>query len=490
MKFPIRIISVAVILILTLPALVSCDTDDIKSGMELIIGDGSNTEENETANDSFIIGGNSHIGIGGVGFETGEGMGIVQVIVDEDGNMIYIYEDGSEIRVDEDGNVILEDDERPDETETEYVPETVILPDGEPAVKEDVEILDDGTVMVTDVISGGPDGNKCYLPDGTYAIVRYYDSDRTVVEREDAYRAYIKYFMENGQPLGIETIRISDRVTLEKTEYEYLAEDVTGQGGADGFIYHHTATVEYIYDENGNLQNVARSEYVTLHGDNPVAFYYYDAYGNLEFYNEYKYYMNGQVEWEVSYHGDGTESSRYHYDENGVMTAWYQFDEEGNRQRIEFYKDGVITSCEAFYEWGHVETTYVKGRLSYEMHYNNDGSRSFHSYDPETENLMKITRYSEDDEVTNITEYVYREDNSRKMAIFYDADVYPGVIEYYDEDGIAVKRDYYYYHMGVIYYTVYYREDGYTYLRVEYFDTDGNPDYIEYYDENGNLIEE
>lgn len=486
MKSLIRQLSAVLILLFAIPLFIACDSDDIESGMQLIPGGDNDSAQSENTNNSFV-GGNVQIGVDG--FDTADG--IVNIVVDEDGSIIYIYEDGSAIRVDEDGNVILEDDERPDETETESAPETVILPDGGSAPEEDVEILDDGTVMVTVKNSGGPDSSKCYLPDSTYALVSYYDAEYSMVEREEAYRAYIEYFMENGQPLGIESIRISDRATLQKTEYEYLAEDITGQGGVDGFLYHHTATIEYIYDDFGVLQNVSRSEYVPLHGsDKPVMLYYYDADGNLEEYCKYEYYMNGVTESESAFHGDGSQSYYYHYDENGVMTAWYQFDEEGNRQRIEFYKDGVITSCDAFYEWGHVETTYTGGRVLHEIWYSNDGTRTFHQYDPETENILSIVGYTEDDEIFTSTKYVYNEDNSRQKAIFYDAYGYVSSIEYYGEDGIAVKCDQYYYHMDVIYHTVYFREDGYTYLRVEYFDENGNPEYIDYYDEDGNLIED
>ncbi len=482
MNIKVRLLSAALMLFLLLPLLISCDTDDIDVGMQE-----SDIAHGENTNSSFI-GGN--VQIGGEGFESMEG--IISVVVDEDGNIIYIGEDGSVVRVDEDGNVIIEDDGDYDhgKDETEYTPETVILPDGTSAPEENVEILSDGTVMVTSEYGDDYDYAKCYLPDSTYAIVYYYDSEYSLVNREEAYRAHIEYFMENDMPLGTESIRISDRITLTKTEYEYLAEDVTGQGGVDGFIYHHTATVKYFYDDDGNLQNTSRSEYVPLHGsDKPVTYYYYDKDGNLEFYNEYEYYMNGQIEWDCSYHGDGTESYRYHYDENGVMLSWYQFDEEGDPQRKEFYKDGVITSCDAYYDWGYVSTIYTAGRVLHETWYSNDGTKTFHVYDPETENLMRITGYSEDGEIYGYTEYVYRTDNSREKALFYDADGYLGSIEYYNEDGVAVKNDSFYYHMDVIYHTVYYREDGYTYLRVEYFDLDGNPDYIDYYDENGNLIE-
>lgn len=320
--------------------------------------------------------------------------------------------------------------EKPEEEETESTepPEMLItLPDGTRVPEEDVQTLEDGTIVVLCHSHDEVYYHKCFFPDGSYAATDYYDETGECCNYENAARILVDWFDESGNPWRVEEYSVQADGELflwQRLEYEYTQLE---KGNEDSPWYH-SATNELFYDESCGDYKTAREEYDSLHGsDCPIKCTYYD-----DSYSYHEYNLDGTKKKDSYYSAAGILLQQDFYDQ-GVMKSQYLFREDGSRWYETFYKDGVISSERFFSESGNYQSTtfYKNGVPSFEQGEYDDGTINSIYYD-ENGNRIKFLQNGPDGNLLWYALYENDADGNLIKATYYDAEGNITEVEEYD----------------------------------------------------------
>lgn len=156
----------------------------------------------------------------------------------------------------------------------------------------------------------------------------------------------------------------------------------------------------------------------------------YDGQGNLVFWHEYTYNLQGQ------------QASVAKFNAQGVQEQYLEFtyDEEGRRLISYSYSDSDGDLCKIVCEYN--------GNNYHETYYNGIGEEVVNYNDVEADadgKVLKETRYDSDGNVRNVAVYEYNEDNNLVGRKYYSSDnmlIYYDVFTY-DEDGKRLQQQHY-----------------------------------------------
>lgn len=325
-------------------------------------------------------------------------------------------------------------DDEPEEPEPTEPPEPMaVLPDGTSVPEDEVQTLDDGTL----VVETSANGHKCFFTDGTWAVTHYSDPDGRSCAYADAATVLAKWYLENGLDWRHEEYIVQtdgERFLRLRYEYEYSPLE-EGSDPDKGDAWYHSATNELFYDEYYGDYKTARSEYDPLHGsEKPYYCTYYDGS-----YSEHEYNLDGTKKKDSFYSAEGILQQQEFY-ENGLMVTQYLFWEDGTQQYITHYENGVITLEKYYSEGGgyHSTTYYKNGVRSYQRGEFDSGLSSSIYYD-ENGYAVKYLQNARDGSLVYYALYENYDDGNLKKATYYDADGQITQVEEYDENGVLIE---------------------------------------------------
>ena len=233
----------------------------------------------------------------------------------------------------------------------------------------------------------------------------YYDENGTLTRSVDGLITYDYIYDESGRIVKVcatEVVDLKERKEYLTIEYDENNNVLSGKWYKDENGEEYVRGIEYVYDENGKLLQSIELEDITRYGDATKVYkcttidFYYDESGNLqkevwnevysdvnctpiEEFSEYEYTYEEEYEEYDSYWND--ENTTYEYNDNGDITRIerrdssvayiysYVYDEYGNltKRKYEYYwhgeeKDGTLISSSDTeideFVWNKVEVSY------------------------------------------------------------------------------------------------------------------------------------
>lgn len=322
--------------------------------------------------------------------------------------------------------------EEPEQTEPTDPPVVMVdLPDGTRVPEEEVQTLEDGTIVVgTDSV---PTGHKCFFPDGTYALTQYFkgeEGDFCVYAEAD--ELFVQWYFSSGALWKDEYYIVKSNGTLFLSsggELEYTQLEI---GNEDSPLYH-SATVHRWYDESEGKYLTGRMEFDPYHGsEKPIKQINFDGS-----WSEHEYNADGSQKKATYYSPDGQKTQMEFYENDQVITK-YSFRADGSQSFVTHYQNGIVTSQDYYSEYYSDTTYYENGCPVFTQGRYDDGRVSSAYYD-ESGCVVKEVYNKADGELDWYVLYEHYSNGNTKKATYYDGNNQVTQVEEYDENGNLIQ---------------------------------------------------